>query len=109
MRLSQRLPPLGENKLSLALRELRAGGAEIVDLSASNPTAVGVMFGDEEQLVAALGDPRVAGYLPNARGPSVAREAIAEAFAPRFSAEGLLLTASSSEAYALLFKLLCDC
>ncbi|MBW2734574.1 MAG: pyridoxal phosphate-dependent aminotransferase, partial [Deltaproteobacteria bacterium] len=38
-----------------------------------------------------------------------AREAIAEAFAPRFSAEGLLLTASSSEAYALLFKLLCDC
>lgn len=109
LELSRRLPTSAENALSNLLGRLRRQGAEIFDLSSSNATMAGIDFDDSAELAAALADPGLAEYRPDARGPAGAREAISASFAPRFAAERLLLTASSSEAYALLFKLLCDC
>ena len=50
-------------------------------------------------------------YSPSTAGPPEAREAVAADYARRgvaLAPERVLLTASTSEAYALLFKLLCD-
>src|SRR5262249_33565889 len=54
----------------------------------------------------ALADPRGLTYSPDPRGLLEAREAIAEAYG--FSTASLMITASTSEAYAYLFKLLAD-
>ncbi len=63
------------------------------------------------QLAAALGDPDVAVYRPTPMGPPEARLAIAEDLARHGAAvapEQIVLTASSSESYALVWKLLAD-
>src|SRR5207253_10060942 len=62
--------------------------------------------------LAALADPRALRYQPEPRGLSSAREAVSAYYADSRGAavdpERIFLTASTSEAYALLFKLLCD-
>jgi alanine-synthesizing transaminase len=58
-----------------------------------------------------LADPRARRYEPEALGLFVAREAIAGDFARRgraVSPHRVVVTASTSEAYSMLFKLLCD-
>ncbi|MGD8863819.1 MAG: pyridoxal phosphate-dependent aminotransferase, partial [Myxococcales bacterium] len=86
-----------------------AAGPPIVDLTRSNPTAVGLPV--VEGVLAALADPRAARYRPAPLGLDSAREAIA-AFMTRqgtpTDASSVVVTASTSEAYGLLFKLLCD-
>lgn len=98
-----------ENRLSRLLREVRGRG-EVVDLTASNPTAAGIAY-DEEAIVRALGDPRAMAYAPEPLGLWSAREAVAaemSAEGPAVEPERVILTASTSEAYGFLFKLLCD-
>lgn len=80
------------------------------DLTASNPTAVGLAW-DEAALAAALGAPGVARYDPVPFGAWAARAAVADYYAARGAAVDparVVLTASTSEAYGWLFKLLCD-
>ena len=91
-----------ENRLS---QRIAAATSSFVDLTESNPTRAGFAV-DEARLRAALAPPGVATYAPDPRGLRCAREAIARAEA--VDPDDLLLTASTSEAYALLFKLLCD-
>lgn len=106
MRYSRRMPwSAPPNALTSALEARRAAGGEILDLTESNPTRAGIAY-DNVAILEPLSDPRSLTYEPSARGLAEAREAIA-------SYEGvdpgrILLTASTSEAYALLFKLLCD-
>lgn len=111
MRLSSRLPELAApdalNTLSAALAARRAAGLPVLDLTASNPTACGFRY-PEAELRAALGGPGVLAYAPDPKGAAEAREAIAAHHGRGLRAEDLLLTASTSEAYALLFKLLGD-
>jgi alanine-synthesizing transaminase len=107
---SGRLPRnLSPNRLSAAVAARRAAGHALVDLTESNPTRVGLPYPPD--LLAPLGAPRGLQYAPEPFGAANAREAVAAEYGRRGVAVGpgrIALTASTSEAYALLFKLLCD-
>lgn len=108
--ISSRLPPSIEaNALARLIQAKRRGGAAIVDLTESNPTQVGLSYPDD--LLAPLANARALDYEPQPLGLWPARAAVAADFRRRgivVSADRVALTASTSEAYALLFKLLCD-
>jgi alanine-synthesizing transaminase len=99
-----------DNALSRLEAQLRAAGGPFIDLTSSNPTQVGLPARGLA-LAAALADPAIADYTPHALGLPRARAAIARDYA-RLGAvvdpDHIVLTASSSESYAWLFKLLCD-
>jgi len=98
------------NPLSILLAEKRRSGAAILDLTESNPTRAGLDYPGAE-LLAALADSRALLYQPDPRGLLAAREAVAGYYAQRgveVPAARILLTASTSEAYSYLFKLLAD-
>jgi aspartate/methionine/tyrosine aminotransferase len=96
---------LRPNSLTNLLEEKRARGALIVDLTESNPTRAGFIY-PQEEILAALADPAALRYDPSPRGLLSARESIATYFGS--SPDQILLTASTSDAYSYLFKLLCD-
>ena len=101
---------LAPNRLALALTEARERGRPILDLTASNPTTAGVPY-DGDAILGALAPAEALRYEPAAFGLEVARQAVASdlsASGPRVDAGRVVLTASTSEAYAFLFKLLCD-
>jgi len=100
---------LEANRMSLALAQMRRDGVPVLDLTESNPTRAG--FAYDADLLAPLGDPRGLAYRPDPLGALDARRAVREDFARRgltVDVERIALTASTSEAYSLLFKLLCD-
>lgn len=104
---SRRVPRnLAPNRLS----ETRALLGEIpFDLTISNPTLCDLPY--PTHLFGPLADPCGLEYSPDAFGPPTARAAVAREY-QRWDAtvapDRLILTASTSEAYSLLFKLLCD-
>jgi alanine-synthesizing transaminase len=110
MRLSSRLPrESAPNALSQALDALRRAGTPYVDLTESNPTRAGIAYPDH--LLDALSAPAALRYEPHPLGLAAAREAIAADCARRGAAvdpNRVVLSASTSEMYAWLFKLLCD-
>jgi hypothetical protein len=98
------------NALSLALRARRGSGLPVCDLTQSNPTLTNLPY-DRARLLAALADPRGLSYEPTAFGLQSARVALQDLHRQagfELSLEQLVLTSSTSEAYAFLFKLLCD-
>ncbi|MDA8142074.1 MAG: pyridoxal phosphate-dependent aminotransferase [Desulfobacteraceae bacterium] len=98
------------NALSTLLAQKKAAGQSVIDLTQSNPTRVGLAY-DHEAILAALSQAAALVYEPDARGWPGARRAIAEYYQEKGCAidpEKLFLTASTSEAYGLLFKLLAD-
>jgi alanine-synthesizing transaminase len=108
MRWSTRLPQkLAENSLQAARTRLLAAGKPLTDLTLSNPTRCGLVF-DEQAVADALANVDCRRYEPDARGLKTARLALEAHFGPGLAADRTLLTASTSEAYSLLFKLLCD-
>jgi aspartate/methionine/tyrosine aminotransferase len=95
------------NPLAEALAERRARGLPLVDLTESNPTRVGLPAPDPRL----LSGPGALAYAPEPLGLRSAREALAGWLASRgaaVSSEHLVLSASTSEAYGWLFKLLCE-
>jgi aspartate/methionine/tyrosine aminotransferase len=106
---SSRVPSsLVGNALSRAVARRREHGPAFVDLTESNPTTT---FGYDVALLARLADPAVLGYEPHAFGLPSARAAVAGDYGRRGIAvapQRVVLTASSSESYSFLFKLLCD-
>jgi aspartate/methionine/tyrosine aminotransferase len=106
---SSRLPAAAPNALARAIGRMRAAGTPFIDLTVTNPTAVGLDY--PADTLAALGDPAALVYDPEPLGLLTARQAAAGEFArlgAPVPAERVVLTASTSEAYSLLFKLLCD-
>jgi alanine-synthesizing transaminase len=107
---SARLPPsLTVNRLTRTLAALRAERAQIIDLTETNPTRAGLAY--PQALLAPLADPGSLAYAPTPRGLATAREAIALDYVRHgleVDPDRIFLTASTSEAYSLLFKLLCD-
>ena len=107
---SSRLPAaLGPNALAAALDRRRTSGAPFIDLTVTNPTAVGLVYPDA--LLQPLASPHSLMYSPAPLGMRAAREAVARDYARQgllVSPERIVLTASTSEAYSLLFKLLCN-
>jgi alanine-synthesizing transaminase len=101
---------LVETPWAKLLARMRASGAELVDLTASNPTRCGLDYGPAS-ILAPLLDPRALDYDPNPRGSLQARNAVCEYYAEHGAAlnpEHLILTTGTSEAYSFLFRLLCD-
>ena len=102
--------PFPPNRLARLLEEKRALGADRLDLTESNPTRARLSY-PGEAIAAALADSGVAFYEPSPRGLEEARVAVAAYCAGRgrpVSPDDIVLTASTSEAYAILFKLLGD-
>jgi len=97
------------NRLAAAAAARRAAGREVLDLSGSNPTRAGLPA--PRDLLQGLADPAGLVYEPEPLGRRAAREAVAADYACRgiaTDADRVVLTASTSEAYAWLLKLLCD-
>lgn len=108
MHSSTRLPQnFQPNALTAELERLREAGASWVDLTISNPTRCGFEY-PETALHRALSATESLRYAPDARGSQMVREAIAAWHGHGVDAEDLVLTASTSEAYSWLFKLLGD-
>ncbi len=100
---------LAPNRLAQALARARADGRPLIDFTESNPTRVGFTY--PADLLAPLADRRGLIYAPDAFGVPAARAAVSGDFARRGLAVDpgrIVLTASTSEAYSLLFKVLCD-
>jgi alanine-synthesizing transaminase len=100
---------LTPNSLALALARLRASGGTFTDLTLSNPTAAGFDYPDD--LLQPLANPRGLAYEPAAFGLASAREAVAADYRRKdieVEPDRIVITASTSEAYSLLFKLLGD-
>jgi len=105
-RLSFDLTP---NRLTTALARARDTGVTIDDLTESNPTAIGLQY--PARLLDGLAAAAALNYQPQPFGRPAARAAVVDDFRRRglaISRDRVVLTASTSEAYSLLFKLLCD-
>lgn len=88
---------------------MRREGRGFVDLTESNPTRAG--FDYRPGLLTPLSDARALAYNPEPFGSLEARRAVARDYQRQgldVAAERIVLTASTSEAYSLLFKLLAD-
>ena len=100
---------LTANVLTQTRAEVERSGP-VIDLTVSNPTVCGLHeHGDE--LLAALKDPAGMTYEPFSRGLLSARRSLAQYYGRQGIAvdpEHIVLTASTSEAYAFVFRLLAD-
>ncbi len=106
---SARLPALRANRVAGELARLRSAGRPLHDLTVSNPTRVDLPY--PRDLLAPLASPDALAYDPAPFGLTVAREAVAAHAAERgvsVRPGRVVLTASTSEAYSVLFKVLCD-
>ena len=106
---SERVPrSLSPNRITRAVSTARSGATPIVDLTITNPTCAGIDY--PVDLLAALSSPDGLKYTPEPFGLPSARAAVAADYARRgetVDPRRIVLTASTSEAYTLLFKLLC--
>jgi aspartate/methionine/tyrosine aminotransferase len=96
--------------LARLLREKRRSKGEVLDLTESNPTRAGLDF-PEEEILSSMKDRRSLLYEPTPRGLAHSRTQIARYYEHRgkkVTPDDILLTAGTSEAYALAFKLLLD-
>ncbi len=89
----------------------RAAAGRYIDLTSSNPTQQGLLFPPAVLSQAAAEYWSTRTYTPQARGALAARQAVARYYAARTPAlqldpDAIFLTASTSEAYSLLFALL---
>jgi alanine-synthesizing transaminase len=103
---------LTRNRLTEALDEIRSSGAPVLDLTISNPTRAGLRY-DEPRILQALASPQAMDYDPQPKGLPSARAAVAEYYETAhgiqdLNPERLILTTSTSEGYAFVFRLLCN-
>lgn len=103
---------LSPNRIELARRAAEAG-AGYVDLTSSNPTHQGLLFPADILQSAAQPYWSARRYEPDPRGQLSARTSIAAYYAGRdpgltLSPDDIFITASTSEAYSLLFALLAE-
>ena len=101
---------VSESGFARAVREAREAGRALIDLTVSNPTVCGFVYG-ARILLSPLRDAAALTYDPDPRGMLSAREAVAEYYDfhdAEVDPDALVLTTSTSEAYGFLFRLLCD-
>lgn len=101
---------LRPNKLSKLLQEKRERGEQIIDLTESNPTRCGFIY-DPRLTLESLSTRRSMTYEPDPKGILSARLAVAEHYSSQgidLHPDHILLTASTSEGYSFLFRLLCE-
>ncbi|MEW6730770.1 MAG: pyridoxal phosphate-dependent aminotransferase [Acidobacteriota bacterium] len=98
------------NRFSQLIERKRFEGAELLNLTESNPTRAGFDY-PQKDLLAALAQPASLRYEPDPKGLMRARMAVVDYYAERaitVEGERIVLTASTSEAYTWLFKLLAE-
>src|SRR5579871_1629594 len=114
---------LARNRFTEAVEEVRARGAPLLDLTASNPTRVGLRY-DASVILSALNSERALDYDPQAKGLLAARQAVARYYddgrargqrdvasnvsTHAVDSERIVLTTSTSEGYSFVFRLLCN-
>jgi alanine-synthesizing transaminase len=103
---------LTPNRFTEVQRELRAAGREVVDLTVSNPTRVGLHY-DAESILSSLSRREALDYDPQPKGPASARQAVASYYREQdggsvVDPETIILTTSTSEGYSYVFRLLCN-
>jgi alanine-synthesizing transaminase len=101
---------LRPNRLAEALDQHKSGGRKLLDLSTSNPTECGFHY-DARAIMRSLCSPASLQYRPEPLGMKSARQAVSDYYAARgdrISVDDLVLTASTSEAYSFIFRLLCN-
>jgi alanine-synthesizing transaminase len=103
---------LTRNRFTEALEEARAAGREIVDLTVSNPTRVGLRY-ETQAILTSLASAQALDYDPQPKGLLSARAAVAEYYRAQhgichLDPDRLILTTSTSEGYSHVFRLLCN-
>jgi alanine-synthesizing transaminase len=102
---------LAHNRLTQALEETRQRGKEILDLTVSNPTRVGLHY-HAQTILTALASPRALDYDPQPKGLWAAREAVAAYYHTdhecNLDPDHIVLTTSTSEGYSFACRLLCN-
>jgi alanine-synthesizing transaminase len=101
---------LQSNRLSEALAALRVSGEPLLDLTASNPTECSFEY-DNDAILQALNNPAALRYEPDAKGLLAAREAVSRYYAAhgaQVAADDIFLLTSTSEAYSVVFRTLCN-
>ena len=103
MRLSERFTmALEENAIALKKKELVLKGITIFDASSSNPTHCNLI--PDDHIFACFYNEAIKTYTPDPQGLYSARAALAQYYNSK--PENFFLTASTSEAYSWIFKLL---
>src|SRR5512132_360200 len=98
---------LARNRFTRAQEAHRREGRELLDLSVSNPTTIGLEY--DPNLLNAFTNPGAFTYSPEPRGLPTAREAVVSYYGcrgDRVSPDNIILTTSTSEAYTFVFRLL---
>ena len=98
------------NRLTDALNERKRSGKTILDLTNSNPTACGIAYPVNEILRAFSSD-EIVRYQPDPQGLLSARNEVCKYYSGKgisLDPSQVFLTASTSEAYLIVFKLLCN-
>jgi len=102
---------LTTNRFTQALADARAAGAEVLDLTVSNPTRADLHF-DQMTILGSLNSSGVLDYDPQAKGVLSARQAVAAYYQNDHKLvvdpESIVLTTSTSEGYSYVFRLLCN-
>jgi len=111
---------LTRNRFTEAVEAVRDTGIQLLDLTASNPTRVGLKY-DSGVILAALHSERALDYDPQAKGLLAARQAVAlyyrqvldhqkvaDAVATHIISERIVLTTGTSEGYSFVLRLLCN-
>ncbi|MBI5149969.1 MAG: pyridoxal phosphate-dependent aminotransferase [Candidatus Omnitrophica bacterium] len=102
--------PLSSNRITQTLDRLKKENIAVIDLTESNPTRCGFAY-PSERILRPLASDKNLRYEPQPQGSLEAREAVACYYKSQgitVLAEQIFLTASTSEAYSYLFRLLAD-
>ncbi len=99
-----------QNRLADCLETRRSSGKTIIDLTSSNPTECGFHY-PQTPIVDAFSNPELVDYQPDPHGLISARKVVSDYYQTKGQSVDpatIFLTASSSEAYSHIFKLLCN-
>lgn len=100
---------LSSNRITQILEDLKKSGQNILDLTESNPTRCGFLYPPE--IIASFSSEKNLEYAPSPQGLFGAREAVCAYYAQKglhVDPEQVFLTASTSESYSFLFRLLAE-
>ncbi len=98
------------NKLTLIIEQKTLAKEVIIDLTQSNPTGIDINY-PEQEILSAFANPKALCYKPDPKGLLSARTAIVKYYKLKgifINIDNIFLSASTSEAYTLLFKLLME-
>ncbi len=93
------------------MKSLKHKGETVIDLSESNPTHCHFKYATDLDLLSPLTHPANLNYQPSPNGKKEARQAIGAYYRKKgveVDSERIFLTASTSEAYTYIFRLLSD-